>query len=112
MGHIRLACRQSDRHIFDAIKDGSKSVESRAATARFRNIKPGDILVVSCGKDRVEKTVKRVEHFKSIDQLLEQVPITAINPQAKSVDDVYRMYYSFPGYKEKIEQHGLIALWL
>lgn len=108
----RLVFREVDRDKFQALCDGSKPIETRAATEKYRGIKAGDKLVVVCGVDTVEKTVKEVRHFESIDTMLGNVPMQAVCPGAGSIEDVYKMYYSFPGYKDKIAQHGLMAFWL
>jgi len=107
-----LVFRQVDRGNFIAIKDGLKTVETRAATVRHREIKAGDTLIIKCGKDSTTKTVGAVRHFASIDDLLRAIPIQNLMPFAKTAADVEHEYYSYPGYKEKIEQHGIIALTL
>jgi len=107
-----LVFRQIDRANFTAIKDGLKTVETRAATVRHRDIKAGDTLVIKCGKDSTIKTVQDVRHFASIDDLLRAIPIQNVMPFATTKAGVEREYYSCPGYKEKIEQHGIIALTL
>lgn len=106
---IKLKFRAVNRDIFDAIRDGKKPVETRAATVKFRNIKAGDELEFVCGKDSFKKSVKHVEVFKSIRDLLKKYKLQDINPQISSKDELKEMYYSFPGYRKKIEKFGIIA---
>ena len=105
-----LRFRQDDKEIFEDIRSGKKSVETRAATIKFKNIKPGDAVVFICGKDRFEKKVKTVQTFKGIQSLLKSHKVKDIAPRLSTEDDLRKMYYSFPGYEEKIKEFGLIAL--
>jgi ASC-1-like (ASCH) protein len=107
-----LRCRSSDRDIFRAIEAGRKTIDTRAATNRYRNIAAGDVLIITCGPDRIEKTVKKVERFSSVEELLKKVPFVQINPDAKSTSDLYKMYASFPGYQERFDQYGILAFYI
>ena len=55
MKKYTLRFRKTDKGIFNDIKHGLKTIETRAATDRFRPIKAGDILIFVCGKERFEK---------------------------------------------------------
>ena len=105
-----LRFRQADRDIFEDVRSGKKTVETRAAIIKFKNIKPGDAVVFICGKDRFEKKVKSVHAFKDIKSLLKNYKVKDIAPQLSTEDDLRKMYHSFPGYKEKIKRFGLVAL--
>ena len=102
--------RQSDKNIFDDIRSGRKAVETRAATTKFKNIKPADIVVFVCGKDRFEKEVKSAEIFKDVPSILKKYRVGDIAPRLATEGDLIKMYHSFPGYEEKIKKFGLIAL--
>lgn len=106
----RLKFRAENRDIFEAIRTGAKKVETRAATEKFRGIKRGDVVVLVCGKDRIEKRVRKAEIFKTIGALLKKYAVQDINPACATEKELREMYHSFPDYKEKIEEHGLIAL--
>lgn len=107
---IILRFRVVDRDNFNEIKDGLKTVETHAASTRYRDIKKGNILVIVCGKQRITKLVKRVRRFKTIESMLKTIPLKKIMPSVKSAADVHKVYYSYPGYKEKIKEFGLMAL--
>ena len=107
--HI-LRFRQTDRGIFDDIHSGKKRVETRAATVKYKNIKPGDVVVFVCGEDKFEKIVKSVRVFKDIKSLLKSHKVREIAPQLVAEGDLIKMYHSLPGYEEKILKFGLIAL--
>jgi len=105
-----LRFRAVNEDIFQAIKNGKKKVETRAGTIKFRNIKKGDILKFVCGGKSFEKKIARVTVFKTIPELIKKYKIKEINPAANSAEDLIKIYYSFPGYKEKIKEFGLIAM--
>ena len=104
--------RAVNRDIFLAIKSGKKKIETRAATERYRDIKAGDVLVLVCAKQKIKKQVKKVEHFKSLGAILKRYSPVTINPKTHTVKEAREMWYSFPGYKEKIRKFGLIAITL
>lgn len=107
---IRLKFRAVNRDIFEAIRDGRKKVETRARDEKFQDITRGDAVTLMCEDDIFTKTVKSAEVFATIEALLEKYAPQDINPACATAGDIRAMYYSFPGYKEKIEEHGLIAL--
>ena len=104
-----LRFRAVNRDIFEAIKRGTKPVETRAATKRYRNIKAGDTLIFRCGKNTFKRQVKRVKIFKTIDAMLKKYKVKDINPALATVNELKASYYSFPKYREKIRKYGLIT---
>ena len=105
-----LRFRVINKDIFEAIKNGKKKVETRAATERYRNIKAGDTVKLICAKDTFEMKVKKATIFKSIAAILKKYKLEIINPKTHTAKEAHDMWYSFPGYKEKIRKYGLIAL--
>ncbi|MDD5590059.1 MAG: hypothetical protein PHQ47_02705 [Candidatus Portnoybacteria bacterium] len=106
--HI-LRFRDVNRDIFAAINDGRKKTETRAGSPKYRGIKAGDRLVLVCGKDRMEKVVKKVEKYAGIADLLKKHKPQEINPASKTAGELEEIYYSFPGYREKIKRYGLVV---
>jgi len=106
--HI-LRIRKIDKIAFDSIKNKKKIIETRAATDKFRKIEKDDILVFVCEDKRLEKQIKQVKLFESIDKMLEKIDFKKIMPFINSADEMKKVYYSFSGYKEKIDKFGLIA---
>lgn len=105
-----LKFRKVNKDVFTSIRDGVKKVETRAATEKYRDIKAGDIITLSCGKEKFEKTVVKVTIFPSIKSMLRVYEVQDINPFISAEKDLEEMYFSFPGYKSKIKEFGLIAL--
>lgn len=105
-----LHFRAVNKDVFLDIKSGKKTVETRAGTERYRNIKPGDMVVLVCGKERFEKEVKKAKIFKTIKSLVKTYPIKKITPNILSEKELESAYYSYPNYRDKIKKFGLIAL--
>lgn len=112
MKRYRLVFRSADHDIFMEIVHGIKTIETRAATSKYKVIKPGDILTFVCGKETYEKEVIKVTHFQSLHAMLNELPLHAILPSAKTTQEAEAIYASFPRYKEKIEKEGILALHL
>jgi ASC-1-like (ASCH) protein len=104
--------RAVDVKSFNLIKKGIKTIETRAATKKYRNLKAGDTLVVVCGKRRIEKKIRKVRYFKSIGSMLRAVPYKKVNPLFTSVAAAEKIYFGYPGYRGKIKKFGLLALYL
>jgi ASC-1-like (ASCH) protein len=104
-----LRFRAKDKKNFLELRGGLKSIETRAATARYRKIAKGDVLVIACGAQRLEKKVKRVRMFKSIDAMFKKIPYRKIMPSAESSAAAKKTYFGYPGYIEKLKKFGVIA---
>lgn len=107
-----LRFRAVNRDIFAAVRRGKKRVETRAATARYRKIKVGDSVVLVCGKSKFTKTVRRVRLFKTVRSLVRVYKPRSINPSCATTKELEEMYFSFPGYREKLKKYGILALTL
>lgn len=109
MSHV-LRFRVTNRDIWNTIKRGEKKVETRAATTRYRKIEVGDRVTLACGKGQFMRTVKKVVIFRTIRALTHAYKPRAINPKCRTVRELEMMYFSFPGYREKLKKHGVVAL--
>ncbi len=105
-----LKFRAADRNIFEAIRQGRKKVETRAATTRYKDIKTGDTVILACGKEKFKKIIRSVKIFKTISAMLQKYSIKDINPDITTEEELQNLYFSFSGYKEKIKKYGLIAI--
>lgn len=109
MSNYRLIFRTVDKDKFDEIKDGRKTIETRAATIKYKPVSTGDTLTFVCGNEEVVKTVTKVEHFASLSDMFATLPLNKILPSASSVAQAEKIYHGFPGYKEKIDAEGILA---
>jgi|SRR3989344_1067207 len=110
MKKYTLRFREVDRHIFEQIRKKEKTVETRAATVKYKDIKKGDGLIFVCGGDKIEKEVKNATLFKSVRMLLRHHGIRNIMPDFSTIKEALKRYKLFPGYEEKIKKFGIIAL--
>ncbi len=109
MKRIALRFRSVDKENFNALREGNKKIETRAASPRYQSIEVGDMLVIACGGEKLEKMVQKVAHVRSVDELLEQFALADIFPYAKDTAEAKATYDSYPGYREKIATYGLLA---
>lgn len=112
MKKIVIRFRAVNKDIFEAIMSGKKKIETRAATSKYGNIKSKDMVVLVCGSKKIEKKVKKTEHFSSIGAILKKYKPETINPKTHTAKEARDMWNSFPGYEEKIKEFGLIAITL
>jgi ASC-1-like (ASCH) protein len=99
----------ADKKNFLEIKGGLKVIETRAATPKYREVKKGDVLIVMCGRQRLEKKVKRVRMFRSIGAMVKVIPRQEIMPSIKSMTEMREAYYGYTNYREKLKKYGVIA---
>lgn len=101
--------REVDMARFEEIRRGEKSIETRAATVKYRPIAKGDRLIFACGSERIEKAIRDVRHFDTVEAMLENLPLEKIMPDVTSIEDVKKRYASYPDYEEKIREEGILA---
>lgn len=101
--------RAVDRTIFEFIRSKQKTVETRAGSVKYQGIAKGDTLAFVCGKERFERKVKNVYYAKNAKGLLKKYSIKSIRPDLKTEKEFIQSYDAFPGYREKIEQFGILA---
>lgn len=109
MKNYRLVFRNVDYGKFSEIATGQKTVETRAATIKYRSVQAGDTLTFVCGKDTIIKQVTSVEHFNSLEEMFGKLPLASILPSVRDINEARKVYFGFPGYKEKIEVEGILA---
>jgi ASC-1-like (ASCH) protein len=109
MKRVTLRFRAVDRKDFEALRDGCKRIETRAASPRYQSIAAGDILVITCAGEKLEKVVKEVIHVSSPEELFERFSLADIFPYAKTVQEAAASYHSYTGYRDKITTYGLLA---
>lgn len=106
----KVKFRVVDKDNFNDIKSGKKIYETRAATVKYRSFNVGDILEVSCGKDKVSKKIVAVSYYPSLTAMLKAIPLKKIMPDMKTEAEARKRWYGYPNYREKIKQNGLVAL--
>jgi ASC-1-like (ASCH) protein len=104
-----LRIRHEDRRFFDALQDGTKAIETRAASPQYIHVKRGDTLMFVCNGERLLKTVARKQKFSNLPALVHAYDFRLINPFVHSKREFFDMYNDFPMYKQKIKKFGVIA---
>lgn len=102
--------RETDRRVFDALRDGSKKLETRAGSPRYQRVAAGDTAVFDCGKDRITRKIVAVRHFPDIHSLIVHYGVKTITPWFDTEEEQVKMYHGFPGYSERIAKYGIIAM--
>ncbi len=105
-----LRFRAVDKANFLEIKNGLKTAETRAATPKYRAMQPGDALIFTCGKKRMQKQIKTARIFRTIGAMAKIIPFKKIMPSVRSAKEMRNAYYGYPHYREKIKKHGIVAL--
>src|SRR4051812_29890858 len=86
------ASNKNSTDSFKTLLEGTKVVETRAATDKYRKVKTGDMLVFVCGKKKLEKKVKKAKVFKFIDSMAKVIPFKKVNPWAKNIKELKEGY--------------------
>ncbi len=104
-----LSIAEINRDTFYFIRSGKKKIETRACSPKYRKVKAGEILVLSCAGEKFERKIKKVFYFTSIKEILKKYTPNQINPAVHTEQEITQAWHSYPGYKEKIKKFGLIA---
>jgi ASC-1-like (ASCH) protein len=112
MKSVVLRFRVVDRDKFNDIILNRKLVETRAATIKYKNIQAGDNLIIVCGRERILKSVQKVEYYQSIKEMLSKIYFKNILPSVISKDEAIKVWDSFPGYSQKIKENGILAFYI
>ncbi len=91
------------------IKNGKKKIETRAGGPKYIGIQAGDTLIFSCTGKKFKKVVRTVTHFKTTAAMLKKYNVLDINPTITSSEELKAMYDSFPGYRERLKEFGILA---
>lgn len=98
--------------IFESIRSGKKTVETRAASKNTQAIAPGSLLELTCAGESFHKLVDSVEFFKSVEELYRDPIFEQVLPGVSSLKEAMDIYHSFPGYRDRIKNNGLVAFHL
>ena len=106
---MRFVFREVDRARFEEVRNGPKTIETRAATEKYQAVKVGDELTFACGGDTFTKKVVKIYHWPSAEAMLAEVPLSKVMPDLETLAQVHARYASYPGYEEKIKQFGILG---
>lgn len=97
---------------FDLIASGKKTVEGRINTEKFAALKIGDGIAFTRGhtEKRLVCAVKSIHRYKDFRSMLIGENIEHMLPGIVDLDQAVALYESLPGYKEKVQMYGAIAM--
>ncbi|MEK7498020.1 MAG: ASCH domain-containing protein [Patescibacteria group bacterium] len=96
---------------FTFLKNGKKTIEGRIRKGWYRNVKPGDQIVVYNEEetDSLGTVVKRVTKYKSVKDMLINESIKKLLPDIDTIDQgikIYRKFYT----PEQEHEFGVVAI--
>lgn len=108
-----LRIRKTDRVIFDRIKNGEKTIETRPmnpleSSKYYGKMEAGDKLVILCDGQRLEKTVKATRIYVDFEKYLDTEDLENILGEGTTKEDARKVHYSFG--KERLNDYGIIAI--
>lgn len=109
-GPLQVTLRKIYIH---AIRDGRKTVEGRVNGGMFKNLSVGRTMrffYFANTQDDVVCRVVRINQYPSFRKMVEMEDYRACVPEATSVDHAALLYERIPGYAEKAQQHGVLAI--
>jgi ASC-1-like (ASCH) protein len=109
VSRFALPFRAEDQKLFEALRNGLKTIETRAGSPRYAKIQSGDTLVFICAGQKFERKVRAVEYFATPAELFKKYSFQKVMPFAESLEDAVASYDLFPGYKERIRRYGILA---
>lgn len=104
-----LRFRVVDKKNFDEVKSGIKSIETRAGTIKYQPVEIGDTFTFVCGQDKCIKKIVKKFHWPDIDSMVKEIDFKIIMPSVDSVEEMKKIYATYPDYEKKIKEHGLLG---
>ena len=95
------------------IQSGAKTVEGRINTGMFTRVRAGDKLRFfyhQAPSDDAVVTVTQVNRYRSFREMLQAEGVAACLPGVTSVEAGARVYDGIPGYAERAQRFGVLAL--
>ena len=85
-----------NKRIFEALRDGRKKIETRAGSQQYLEIKADDTIEFSCAAEKFSRIVKKISHYKNLDDLFDTYTPNEINPEINSYDELKKCMRHFP----------------
>ncbi len=105
-----LVFREIDKDRFEEMKSGVKVIETRAATPKYQPIEIGDEVKFVCGEASFTRIINKKYYWLGVDEMVKEVPFKKVMPNVSSVEEMKKVYSSFPNYVQKIKEYGLLGL--
>lgn len=109
MKNWTLKFRAVDKKTFNDVKNGVKSIETRAGTIKYQPIEVGDTLVFVCGQEKCTRKIVKKFHWKSMEAMVKEIGFKKIMPSVESIEEMKEVYATYPDYEKKIKEYGLLG---
>lgn len=99
------------QHYFDAIKSGQKTVEGRLNKPRYNDLVIGmQLQFEGLEKEVVTCVIMGINRYPDFASMLAAEGVEAMLPGVASLQEGVKLYESFPGYKQDVQQVGALAI--
>jgi ASC-1-like (ASCH) protein len=98
-----------------SIRDGRKTIEGRVNSGMFSNLAPGRLMrffYFANVNDDVTCKVVKINRYASFREMVTKENFKTCVPEATSIDHAARLYEEIPGYVEKAQRFGVLAIHL
>lgn len=114
---LKFASWKKPNDIFDAIKSGEKTVETRPASLKYCAVKKGDLIELLSldTKEKIKRTVKFIHKYKSVAEMAEKEEVNKIIPGVETKEQLIKTFDILKKkwgkqYADKIETFGMVAI--
>lgn len=102
---------------YEMVRDGLKTVEGRPGDGSFATLSVGMTIEFSLDGEpdapKVYKKIALIERFPSFECMIKTVGRDQCLPGMFDTDDAaVELYHSFPNYRQRAEQFGVLAIHL
>lgn len=92
------------------ILDGRKTIEGRINNGPFQRLKEGNFIRFHCQSTEAYCLVTKVTKYSSFAEMLQTEGIKPCLPDVNSLQEGIRIYDSIPGYADKANRFGVLAI--
>jgi ASC-1-like (ASCH) protein len=100
-----------DEPWFSFIRQGVKPVEGRKNSPKYQQIKPGDIIDFSNGKENFLAIVTKIKSYNSLEEYLSDVTFQKALPSVSSFEEAVKTYHQWST-PEEIRTHGFLGIFV
>ena len=116
---LRFASWKNPDDIFQAIKTGDKTIETRPATAKYQAIQKGDelsLLSLESGEE-ITKIVDWIHYYQTIEEMAKKEEVNKIVPGVKTAEELIEVFEEFKRkwgkeYASNLKQYGIVVFGL
>lgn len=116
---LKFASWKNPNDIFQAVKNGDKTIETRPATAKYRAIQKGDELILLSLEtgEKITKMVGWIHYYQTVEEMAKKEEVDQIVPGVKTAEELVEVFEAFKSkwgeeYASKLKQYGIVAIGL